>query len=154
MKNFRIAPQEQIRFVEWFLPVFLKLIQQPDAWVTDLSSLWDFCQLDADDAEKPGTRLHYFIFRQRIWRKINSVPPFDAQNESDPGWREEVFEARAVPYKKMLIRRILRHTGVDISAIFEENIPVVIQYIATRISEDHRTQLLRRFGSESEEKRK
>ena len=60
----------------------------------------------------------------------------------DSKWEEVTFEERAVPFKKMTTRRILRNTGVDITPVFDEYLPVILQYIAGKMPDEKRSKLL------------
>lgn len=125
------APREKLRFVEHIEQLVLKLLRHPEALVSDESTLWDFCINDADDAIGPGKGWASYLFKRKFYRgkALDGL-----RNETL--WQEVEYEARAVPFKQMTIRKILRNTGVDIAPVFDEYLPVIFQYIAARISRE------------------
>jgi hypothetical protein len=135
------APRKKLRFQKQLEPLLLRILRQPEALVSDESMLWDFCVNDSDDAIGPGTKWASYLFKRKFYRG-NVLDAF----KDDSHWQEVTFETRAVPFRKMTIRRVLRHTGVDITPVFDEYFPVILQYIATRLAPERRVSL---FGHRS-----
>lgn len=42
------------------------------------------------------------------------------------------------PFRKMFVRKVLRHTGVDIEPVFNEYLPKILHYIAEHMPEEKR----------------
>ena len=135
--KFEFAPREKILFLGSIEALVLRLLHHPEALVSDESLIWDFCVEDADRAISPALRPHYYIF-ERTFRR----GPFNIENLNDKSkWETERYEAKALPFKKMVTRKILRHTGVDITPIFDEYLPVIFHFIATNIPEENRKKI-------------
>jgi len=127
------AAREQITFLLPMETLLLRLLRHPEAFVSDETSLWDFCSEDADRAKRPGRRPHWYWF-ERKWRNGASLEDLTSENE----WKTTTYEARAIPFRKMLTRKILRHTGVDIGPVFNERLPTILHYIAANLPEAKR----------------
>lgn len=137
------APREKLRFLKHVESVLLQILRHPEALVTDESSLRDFSINDSDDAIGLGKGCSTFLFRRKFYRGNAFEGLRDESN-----WQEEIYEARAVPFRKMTTRKILRHTGVDITPVFDKHFPVILQYIAANMPLEKRSKLAQ-IGSES-----
>ncbi|MGA3212858.1 MAG: hypothetical protein ABSD20_16245 [Terriglobales bacterium] len=137
-----IAPRERVLFHAKLRAVLLILLRHPEALVTDESRLWDFCSDDSDEAKRPGSKPGYFIFEHRYFKHSK----VGANRRNPEHFETMVIESRAVPFKRTTIRKIFRHTGVDITPVFDEYLYVVLQYLADHISEEARERTLRRLN--------
>src|SRR3712207_1892375 len=105
--KFEIAPREKLRFLIQIEAIVLRILRHPEALVSDESRLSDFGFWSSDWAARPGKKPHYFVFQTRHRRP--GKPEFMIEREM-----------RAVPFKLMTIRKIYKHTGVDITPVFDE----------------------------------
>jgi hypothetical protein len=122
------APREKLRFLGALETFLLKLLRYPEALITDESSLWDFCLFDSEDAIGRSNKPGYYLFKKKFRRG-----GFPFILDEDPKWEERIIESRALPFRKMTARKIFRHTGVDISSVFDEPIPIILHFIAENI---------------------
>ena len=61
------APREKLRFLKHVEELLLRILRQPEALVSDESTLWDFCVNDADDAIGPGERSGTYLFKRKYY---------------------------------------------------------------------------------------
>lgn len=131
-----MAPRDKLRFLGELETFLLEILRHPEALITDESSLWDFCTYDSEQAVGFGSKPGHFLFRQRYRRGGFPYDPTDGSQ-----WEETTIEVRALPFRKMTVRKILRHTGVDISPVFDKPIPIVLRFITDHISPDKRSRI-------------
>jgi hypothetical protein len=134
------AKRGKLRFLQSIESLLLRILRHPEALVTDESTLWDFCIDDADDAIGPGQKCGSYLFKRRFFLG-NALTILRDSSQ----WQEEIYEARAVPFRKTTTRKIFRHTGVDVTPVFDEHFPVILHYIAARVPERTRLKLKSSF---------
>jgi len=127
-RNIEAAPRDRLRFTEEIEALVLRILRHPEALVSDESLLWDFCVHDSKDG-RPSGRGPLWCFFKTQWRK------------GDSNWQEKTIEARAVPFKAMTVRKIVRHTGVDVTPVFDKFLPEIFIYIRTNMPERYRRKL-------------
>ena len=97
-EKMQFASQNRLRFTSEALEnLLLRLLGHPEALITDLSSLRDFCSFDADKAEGVGNVPGYYIFKNRIMKKGINVF-LDEERNNRENWEERILEVRAVPF--------------------------------------------------------
>jgi hypothetical protein len=137
--NFSHAPRDRIRFVAKIEKLILRILGHPEALVTDESLLSDFCLFDSDRAVRPGKRTGYFVFKLRRLKK--GIQPGLSAHLDPENFEEFETETRAIPFRRSIIRKVLRHTGVDITSVYDSRIPEVFQFIAANMPENYRRRL-------------
>jgi hypothetical protein len=137
-KYYEIAPQEQLRFVEKLLDVFLdRVLDHPEAIVTDLTVIRHFTSYDIEDSIGKGTKPGHYLFKQRVWRKVNPDGSINLHKpKSVDDYKEEIIEVKAIHERKWIIRKCRRVFGVDISDVYDKNIPEVMLYIMKHIRKE------------------
>lgn len=117
-----LAPQEAISFVREFADEFLeKILDCPEALITDESRLRDFSSFDAENAIGPGKKPGTFLFRQKFRRGpfVNKDAPWDIRE----------IEVPARHFKPDIVAKVRLAYGVDITHVFEKPLPEVLQFI-------------------------
>ncbi|MBS0619364.1 MAG: hypothetical protein JSR44_14345 [Spirochaetes bacterium] len=119
VKKIKLASQEALRFVGAIADQFLEeVLDHPEALVTDLSTLHDFCDYDAEKAIGPGKKSGTFRFRIR--RRLST----------NADWEEIEIETEAKFFRKDIIERTRTVFGVDITSVFDLRLPEIFRFIA------------------------
>jgi len=135
------APREALGFLRCIEDVFLALVLDVNAWVSDESSLLEF--LGSDDpkfAARPGTKLGYFVFRRAKPQRFN-LREGCLRELGEREWEYEEVEEKGVDHTAVIVRRTKFYFGVDIAPVFAANFPVIFRYISEKMPPKYRAAL-------------
>lgn len=126
-KRIELDPTYKINKTKEICAIFLeKILDQPEALVTDSSLLCDFSPInDIEYSVGPGSKPGFYKFEQKFFRGGINHPDF--RNRSK--WSLHEWEAEGVHWRRSIIEKTRLVFGVDISTVFDLNLCEIILYI-------------------------
>lgn len=140
-RRVKMASREALKFHARLEDLFLALVLDVNAWVSDSSSIFDFLSRnDPRYAKGPGSKDGYYIFRR--CKPVDASLLFDETDDSiEHEWEYEDVEEKGFDHTAEIIKKTKYYFGVDISPIFKEFLPKVFQYISENMDEKRRAAL-------------
>ena len=141
-KKYRVefASQEALKFHSRLEDLFLSLVLDVQAWISDSSTILDFLSdNDLRYAKGPGKKPGCLVFRRCIPVRINLLEEGDEALSRE--WEYEEVEERGRDHTAEILHRAKFYFGVDIGPVFEETFPIIFQYISEHLTPARRGSL-------------
>ena len=132
------AQRERILFVERIGSIFLgRIFDQEDALVvTDESRLWDFANwgsYDIESALRPGSSAGHFVFKKKKSFTRAEFAAYRSARREGLTLPFEEIEAEPTYFRRDVVRKTQDVFGVDISSVFDRELPEVFLFVASHM---------------------